>query len=328
MFAIAVLCGGFGAARWVPFLARASPSTCCIVNTADDLEYLGVHISPDVDSVCYGLAGRFDEERGWGLVGDTFECVGKLARYGEGWFRIGDEDLALALLRTVALRSGASLTEVTASSARRLGLSACVLPMSDDPVRTILHTDQGTLEFQEYLVRHRARPHVKRLEYQGIESATPAPGVLTALRTAGVVIIAPSSPLASIGPILALPGVIPTLRNREGPTIAITPVVSAQAPASPPETIRARVRAALMNSHGLDHRAADVAKLYASFAQGFVLDERDGIEAPEIERLGMNVLLADTLATPSDRSGVARSVVEFASTLRPRTLSWLASHFQ
>jgi len=189
------------------------------------------------------------------------------------------------------------------------------LPMSDDPVRTILHTDRGTLEFQEYLVRHRARPHVKRLEYRGIESATPAPGVLTALRTAGVVIIAPSSPLASIGPILALPGVIPTLRDREGPTIAITPVVSAQAPASPAETTRARVRAALMNSHGLDHRAADVAKLYASFAQGFVLDERDGVEAPEIERLGMNVLLADTLAKRGDRAGVARSVVEFASKL-------------
>jgi LPPG:FO 2-phospho-L-lactate transferase len=156
---------------------------------------------------------------------------------------------------------------------------------------------------------------VKRLEYRGVESATPAPGVLTALRTAGVVVIAPSSPLASIGPILALPGVIPTLRDREGPTIAITPVVSAQAPASSPETIRARVRAALMNSHDLDHRAADVAKLYAFFVQGFVLDERDGVEASEIERLGMKVLLADTLAKPSERAGVARTVVRFATKL-------------
>jgi LPPG:FO 2-phospho-L-lactate transferase len=160
------------------------------------------------------------------------------------------------------------------------------------------------------------------LEYRGVESATPAPGVLTALRTAGVVIIAPSSPLASIGPILALPGVIPTLRDREGPTIAVTPVVSAQAPAASPETIRACVRAALMNSHGLDHRAADVAKLYASFAQGFVLDERDGLEAPEIERLGMQVLLADTLAKPSDRAGVAGSVVQFAAELGA---SWQAT---
>jgi LPPG:FO 2-phospho-L-lactate transferase len=317
---IAVLCGGFGAARFVPALAGLTSELCCIVNTADDLDHLGVHISPDVDSVCYALAGRFDEARGWGLVGDTFRCVDALDRYGEGWFRIGDEDLRLSLLRTARLRRGLTLSEATALLTEGLGVPADVFPMSDDLVRTIVHTDAGPLEFQEYLVRHRAQPRVCRVEYRGLTSAAPAPRVLPALRSADMVVIAPSSPVASITPILRLPGVLDALRSRRGPTIAVTPVVSGRSPGSVPERGRAIVRSALMGCLGMVHRAAEVAGLYASFLDGFVLDQRDAEQAAEIEKMGLRVLVADTLAERDARPALARAVVRFGGSLLPASI--------
>jgi LPPG:FO 2-phospho-L-lactate transferase len=311
---VTVLCGGFGAARFVPALAGMTSALCCIVNTADDLEVLGVHISPDVDSVCYALAGRFDEGRGWGLVGDTFRCVDTLDHYGHGWFRIGDEDLGFSLLRTDRLRSGLTLSDATSRFTDDLGVEATVLPMSDDPVRTVVHTDAGTLDFQDYLIRHRAQPRVGGVEYRGLSTAAPGPGVLPALWSADIVLIAPSSPVASIAPILRLPGVLETLRSREGPTIAVTPVVTGQAPTSAPERGRATVRSALMGCLGMPHRATEVARLYRSFLDGFVLDERDGDQTAEIEAMGFWVLVADTLATPGSRPGLAEAVLRFAST--------------
>jgi LPPG:FO 2-phospho-L-lactate transferase len=312
---VAVLCGGFGAARFVPALAAVVRNLCCIVNTADDLEHLGLHISPDVDSVCYALAGRFDETRGWGLLGDTFHTVDALARSGSGWFRIGDEDLGHSLLRTARLRSGATLSTATAGLADELGLSATVVPMSDDPVRTIVHSDAGPLDFQDYLVRHRARPFVYRVEYRGLATAQPAPGVLAALANADVVVVAPSSPVASIMPILGLPGVVQTLRNRRGPTIAVAPVVSNEPPCLAPERSRAVVRSALMATLGLAHRAGDVAGLYASFLDGFVLDERDADQVGPIKALGMAVLTANTLTPPEFRPALAEAIIRFAGSL-------------
>ena len=312
---LAVLCGGFGAARFVGGLAAVTARLCCIVNTADDLDHLGLHISPDVDSVCYALAGRFDEAQGWGLVGDTFHAVDALARYGQGWFRIGDEDLAFSLLRTARLRRGATLSQATARLADDLGVTATVLPMSDDPVRTVVDTDAGTLEFQEYIVGHRAKPRLRQVRYRGLAAARPAPGVIAALEEADVVVIAPSSPVASITPILSLPGVLDALLRRRGPTVSVTPVVSGCAPAHPPEQSRAHVRAALMRCVGLDHRAATVAGLYAPFLDGFVLDRRDAKESAEIEALGLAVLLADTLAEPPRRAALAAAVLEFAAGL-------------
>ena len=314
---VAVLCGGFGAARFVPALAKVVPQLRCIVNTADDLEHLGVHISPDVDSVSYALAGRFDEDRGWGLVGDTFRCVDALDRFGEGWFRIGDEDLRRSLLRTGLLRSGLTLSNATRRLTEDLGIDAEVLPMSDDPVRTVVDTDAGTLDFQDYLVRHRAKPRVRGIEYRGLTSAAPAPGLLDALRTADVVLIAPSSPVASITPILRLPGVLETLETRRGPTIAVTPVVSGQPPGSAPERGRAIVRSALMGCVGIPHRAAEVASLYRSFLDGFVLDERDSDQTAEIEAMGLRVLVADTLAKPDTRPELASAVLGFAASFVP-----------
>jgi len=315
---VAVLCGGFGAARFVPALAASAGTLCCVVNTADDLDHLGLHISPDVDSVCYALAGRFDEGRGWGLIGDTFNAVDALARHGSGWFHIGDEDLAFSLLRSARLRQGVTLTAATARLTEALAVAATVLPMSDDPVRTIVHTDAGTLDFQDYLIRHRARPSVHRVEYRGLATAQPAPGVLAALNNADVVVVAPSSPVASIIPILRLPGVLDTLRHRGGPTVAVAPVVSNQPPGAAPERSRAVVRSALMGSLGLAHRAAEVAGLYASFLDGFVLDERDADQLALIERTGVAVLTADTLSPPERRPALAEAVVRFAGSLSHR----------
>ncbi|HEY0399256.1 MAG TPA: 2-phospho-L-lactate transferase CofD family protein, partial [Acidimicrobiia bacterium] len=205
---VAVLCGGFGAARFLDGLRRLPGLTLtCIANTADDLDYLGVHVSPDVDTVTYALAGIFDEGRGFGVVGDTFRNAEALRRYGAGWFSVGDVDLATSIRRTDLLRAGATLSEVTAELARGLSVGAAVVPMSDDPVRTVVVTDEGRLPFQEYLVRRRAQPLVRAVQQEGLETARPAPAVLPALAEADLVVLAPSSPVASLGPILALPGV-------------------------------------------------------------------------------------------------------------------------
>lgn len=305
---VAVLCGGFGAARFLDGLRRLpGVALTCVANTADDLDYAGVHVSPDVDTVTYALAGVFDEGRGFGVVGDTFRNAEALRRYGWGWFAVGDVDLATSLRRTDLLRAGATLSEATADLTRGLGLEASVIPMSDDPVRTMVVTDEGRLTFQDYLVARRAAPRVLAVEHDGLASARPAPAVVPALESADLVILAPSSPLASLSPILALPGVRPALRAAR--VVAVSPVVSGRPPSSPPEQSRARVRAAFMASAGLDHSATAVAGLYADFADTFVLDERDAAEADAIRRLGPEVVTADTLATGDGRIRLAETVL-------------------
>jgi len=308
---LTVVCRGFGAA---PFLAGlrevVDTPLCCVVNTADDLEYAGLRVSPDLDSVLYALGGEFDEERGFGRRGDTFRCNAELARYGAGWFSVGDEDLALHLERTRLVHAGLSLSEATAQVAAAWACPARLLPMSNDPVRTVVETDEGVLSFADYLVRRRGAPRVTGVRYDGIDGAAPAPGVLDALRDAGVVLIAPSNPVSSVGPLLALPGVRESLRSRRGPTVAVTPVVSGREPVTEPERSRAHVRAALLGALGLPHRAAVVAGLYAGWLDGFVLDERDEAEQAEIP---VPVLLADTLAEPGPaRAELARAVLDFA----------------
>ena len=312
---ITVLCGGFGAARFLPGLHQAAADLCCVVNTGDDLDYLGLHVAPDVDSVLYALAGCFDEERGWGVRGDTFRCNAALARHGDDWFHVGDEDLALHLERTALLRSGRALSEVMAILTRRWGLDARVLPMSDDPVRTVIVSGEGRLSFQEYVVARRAAPRVTAVEYEGASRARPAPGVLDALETADVVLVAPSNPVSSIGPILALPGVREALRRRRGPTVAVTPVVRRQQPVTAAERGRARVRAALMGARGLAHTPTAVACSYQGLIDGFVLDRRDADRRDEIASLGIAVLLADTLAAGTGRASLAAEVSRFAATL-------------
>ena len=281
----------------------------CIANTADDLDYAGVHVSPDVDTVTYALAGCFDEARGFGIVGDTFRNAEALRRYGLGWFAVGDVDLATCIRRTGLLRAGATLSEATADVARGLGVApaATVLPMSDDAVRTVVVTDQGRLPFQAYLVAHRAQPAVVAVEHDGLSGARPAPGVLPALEAADVVVLAPSSPVASLGPILALPGVRDALRSAR--TVAVTPVVSGVAPSTGPERSRAHVRSAFMAAAGLPHTAAAVAGLYADIADAFVLDLRDAAESAAITALGPRVITADTLAAGPARTALAETVI-------------------
>ncbi len=308
---VAVLCGGFGAARFLDGLRRVpGVALTCIANTADDLDYAGVHVSPDVDTVTYALAGLFDEERGFGVVGDTFRNAGALRRYGLGWFSVGDVDLATSIRRTGLLLAGASLSEATADLARGLGVAAAVVPMSDDPVRTVVVTDEGRLPFQEYLVARRARPTVVSVEYAGLPEARPAPGVLPALAEADLVVLAPSSPVASLAPILGLPGVRAALADAR--VVAVTPVVSGRPPATPPEQSRARVRAAFMAAAGLEHTATAVAGFYADLLDGFVLDERDADQADSIRSPGVEVVLADTLATGAGRVALAEAVLGVA----------------
>lgn len=281
-----------------------------MVNTADDLVYAGLHVSPDVDTVSYALAGRFDEERGWGLRGDTFRNAEALRRFGGGWFAIGDEDLATHLRRTALLRAGATLSEATADLAHSLGLTARVLPMTDQPVRTVVGTDEGRLSFQDWLVRRQGRPAVLSIEHEGATAARPAPGVLRVLEEADVVVVAPSNPVQSIGPILALAGVREALAARSRPAVAVTPVVSGRPPATAPERSRAHVRAAFMAACGLAHRASEVARCYLGLVDGFVLDEVDAAEREEIEALGLAVLVTDTLAP--GRRALAEAVLAFA----------------
>ena len=306
---VVVLCGGFGAARFLDGLRRIPDvALTCIANTADDLEYAGVHVSPDVDTVSYALAGLFDENRGFGLVDDTFRNAEALRRYpGLGWFAVGDVDLATSLRRTDLLRAGATLSEATADLARGLGLEAAVVPMSDDPVRTKVLTGEGRLSFQDYLVARRAQPEVLAVDYDGLESAQPAPAVLPALAAADLVIVAPSSPVASVAPILGLPGVREAVAGAR--SVAVTPVVSGVAPATPPEQSRARVRAAFMAAAGLPHTATAVAGIYADMLDAFVLDERDTEEGDAIRALGLDVLPADTLAGGDGRVALAQTAL-------------------
>ena len=315
---VTVLCGGFGAARFLSGLLRVEADLTCVVNTADDLTYAGLVVSPDVDTVCYALAGRYDEERGWGLVGDTFTNAEALRRYGAGWFAVGDEDLATHMRRTALLGGGATLTEATADLAGSLGLTARVLPMSDDPVRTRVVSDEGALGFQDFLVRRRGEPVVEGVSFEGADSARPAPGVLEALTGADLVVVAPSNPVASIAPILGLPGVRQALDERDGPVVAVTPVVSGRPPRTPPERSRAHVRAAFMSAWGLEHRPAAVARFYGDMVDGFVLDQRDAAEAAEIEGLGLVVLTADTLAPPAARPETVAAVLAFGLGLTRR----------
>ncbi|HKY76269.1 MAG TPA: 2-phospho-L-lactate transferase CofD family protein [Acidimicrobiia bacterium] len=308
---VVVLCGGFGAARFLDGLRRIPDvALTCIANTADDLEYCGVHVSPDVDTVSYALAGLFDESRGFGLVDDTFRNAEALRRYGLGWFAVGDVDLAHCLRRTDLVRAGATLSEATADLTRGLGLTATVLPMSDDPVRTKVVTDEGRLAFQDFLVARRAQPKVLAVEHDGLASARPAPGVIEALSAADLVILAPSSPIASLAPILALPGVRSAVAAAR--SVAISPVVSGVPPATPPEQSRFHVREAFMESAGLAHTATAVAQLYADVIDVFVLDERDASERPAIEQLGLAVTTTDTLAPAPARADFAQLVLTLA----------------
>jgi LPPG:FO 2-phospho-L-lactate transferase len=311
-----VFAGGVGGAKLTDGMARsvASDQLTVVVNTADDFELYGLRISPDLDTVMYTLAGISNPETGWGIQGDTLQNFDMLDRYGiEPWFRLGDRDLATHILRTQLLRAGAALSDVTRELARRLGVQARILPMTNDPVRTVVDTDEGLFAFQEYFVKLHWQPEVRSLIYEGADEADPLPDVLRAIETADTIVIAPSNLYLSIDPILAVPGIRDTLLNASAPIIAVTPIVAGEAVKGP--------AAKLMRELGTESSAVAVAQHYAEFLNGFVLDERDADLKSQIEAMGVGVLVSDTIMKDADdRARLACEVVTFADALRPEKL--------
>jgi LPPG:FO 2-phospho-L-lactate transferase len=314
---VVVFTGGVGGAKLADGLARAleaDASLTIIVNTADDFELYGLHISPDLDTVMYTLAGIANPTTGWGIQGDTFQNFEMLERYGVApWFRIGDRDMATHLLRTQMLRGGATLSQVTHVLASRLGVKPRILPMTNDRVRTVVDTDEGLYAFQEYFVKLRWQPKVRGLIYEGAGEAEPQPEALRAIETADTIIIAPSNLYLSIDPILAIPGMRDALLNASAPVIAVTPIIGGEAVKGP--------AAKLMRELGVESSAVAVAKHYADFLNGFVLDERDAHLEPHVAALGIGVLTTDTLMHDADsRARLACEVIGFADRLRPERL--------
>jgi LPPG:FO 2-phospho-L-lactate transferase len=302
---IVALAGGVGAARFLDGLARVvAPDRLFIVgNTADDAEIHGLHISPDLDTVTYTLAGLADPQRGWGIRGDSFRCLEALGRLGaDTWFQLGDRDLATHLYRTRRLAEGATLTEVTAEIATALGVRSAIVPMSDARVRTRVCTAAGELEFQTYFVKHRARDRVAAVRFEGAAEAHPAPGILDALSEAEAILICPSNPFISVGPILAVTGIREALRNRRDRVLAVSPIVGGRALKGP--------AAAMMRSMGLRSAASEVARLYRDFVSVFVLDEIDRRQAPEVESLGMRAVVVNTIMRGlRERKSLARVAI-------------------
>lgn len=287
---VVALAGGVGAARFLDGLSRMlAPERIFIIgNTADDAEIHGLHVSPDLDTVTYTLAGLAHPERGWGIRGDSFRCLEALRRFRiETWFQLGDRDLATHLYRTERLRQGATLAEITTEIAGALGVRSQIVPMSNDRIRTRICTTTGELEFQTYFVKRRARDKVVNVRFEGASDATPAPGVIRAIAGAAGVILCPSNPFISIGPILAVPGVREALRSKRDRVLAISPIVGGRALKGP--------AARMMKSMRLRPAAVEVARLCADFVSMFILDKVDEKQAAEVERLGMRPIVTNTV---------------------------------
>jgi len=302
---ITALAGGTGAAKLLRGLGRVIDprDLTVIVNTGDDAEIWGLHVSPDLDTVCYTLGGVIDEQKGWGLTGETFHALDQIARFGEPvWFNLGDRDLATHLHRTRLLREGRTLTQITRAIVQALGVSATVLPMSDQPVRTRILGPDGWLAFQEYFVREKAQVEVRAVNYAGAPVARPAPGVLDALGGADAVLVCPSNPITSIGPILAVPGLVEALQATGATVAAVSPIVGGDAVSGP--------AGRLMAAAGLPVSATGVARAYGGWLDLLVFDEQDRALAPEIRSAGAAAVVAPTMMSSRDAEvALARHVV-------------------
>jgi LPPG:FO 2-phospho-L-lactate transferase len=303
---LTALAGGVGAAKLLSGLVAVLPSKdlTVIVNTGDDFRWMGLYICPDLDTVTYTLAGMANPTTGWGIRDDTFHSLERLHQIGcETWFKLGDRDLATHIYRTHHLQAGDTLTDVTRALCRKNGITAQILPMTDSPVPTLVHTDEGTLEFQDYFVRKKCSPTVRGLSFQGIDATRPAPGVLEAIRDADVVVLCPSNPHVSIGPILAVPGIRTALRQTAATVLAVTPIVAGEALKGP--------TAAMMRQLGEEVSAVRVAKFYRDFLDVFVLDHRDAILKEKIAALGVEVRFTETIMDDmASRVALARFVLE------------------
>ncbi len=302
---VTLLAGGTGGAKLAHGFAMLGSRVdlSIVANVGDDTEVHGLHVSPDVDAILYTLAGLADRERGWGIIGDTHSAQAMFERFGvETWFRLGDADLATCIERTRRLRDGDRLTEVTRQLTTALGVRVQVLPASDDRYRTRLLTDDGPLDFQEYFVRRRQEPEVRGIEFDGSPTARPSPEVLAAIADADLLVIGPSNPLVSIGPILALPGVRDAVGETSAAVIAVSPIVGGQALKGPADR--------MLTSTGHEATATGVARLYADIADRFVVDDADAGLAPEIEALGLvPVVLRTIMRVDAERAALAEDIL-------------------
>jgi len=319
---VVALAGGVGGAKLAFGLDRAlaameqAAGLTVIVNTGDDLELHGLRVSPDLDTVMYTLASLADRERGWGLAGETWHALAMLERFGaETWFRLGDRDLATHVRRTARLAQGAPLSAVTAEMATALGVRPTLLPMSDDPVGSRLRTDAGWLDFQDWFVRRRQAERVTEVRFEGAKAARSAPGVLEAIEAASLVVLCPSNPFVSIGPILAVPGILEGLLRAPAPIVAVSPIVAGRALRGPADR--------MLGWLGIEVSPAGVAHLYAErypgLLHGFVIDRQDEALVQRIEALGLRVLVADTVMDSDEsRVDLARAVLEWGEGLPRR----------
>jgi len=311
---ILALAGGVGGAKLAAGLARALPpgELVIAVNTGDDFEHLGLHVSPDLDTVMYTLAGLANPETGWGLADETWSFMQALARLGEpAWFRLGDRDMATHVARTRRLAAGESLTAVTHALCERLGVRHAMLPMSDDPVRTVVHTDRGELEFQHYFVRERCEPRVNRIDYRLAGAARPAPPFAAALADPALrgILVCPSNPYLSIAPILAVPGVREAI-GRCANVVAVSPIIAGTAVKGP--------AAKLMRELGVEPSAVEVARFYRGIVRTLVIDRADAALAPQVAALGIEAVVEDILMRDdADRERLARACIALLARSAP-----------
>ena len=303
------LAGGVGGAKLALGLSKTLPPSqlTIVVNTGDDEVFHGLHVSPDVDTVMYTLAGLSNPETGWGITGETFQALERLKEYGaDAWFNLGDKDLATHIRRTDLLRQGCSLSKVTQSLRSALGVEHPIVPMSDDPVRTMLSTDIGELAMQTWFVKHRCEPAVSEIRFAGAEHARPAPEFERALSESDALVFCPSNPFVSVAPILAVPGVRDAIEGFNGLRLAVSPIVGGQAIKGP--------AAKMMGELGIESSCVGVAKQYQGLCDVFVLDDVDGDRAGDIEALGMRAAVTNTMMiTDADKVRLAEYICELAA---------------
>lgn len=305
---IVTLAGGVGAARFLEGLVQVVPAEdiTAIVNTGDDFELHGLYIAPDLDIVTCTLAGLIDQAQGWGIAGDTHECMTWLTKLGApNWFTLGDRDLALHIQRTALLRAGHTLAEVADQFRRALGVGIRLLPMSNQPIPTHIITPAGEMHFEEYFVQRRAQEEILGVRYVNIEQAQPTPGLLDAIRDAEAVLIAPSNPIVSVGTILSVTGVREALQTTEARIVAVSPIVGGAAIKGP--------AAPLMRSQGYEVSARGVAECYKGIIDALVIDHADAALADDIRALGIEVLVTDTIMRgPAEKRALAQAALDTA----------------
>jgi len=303
---ITVLTGGTGGAKFVDGLRQVVPAQdiTLIVNTGDDLMWWGLYVSPDIDSITYVLAGLLSRERGWGVKGDTFFCLQAMGQLAQPtWFHVGDRDLAIHILRSKLLAEGKTLSEVTAEISDKLGVKARILPMTNSRVETRVGTPSGELSFEEYFVQRWYQDPVQSIRFAGAADSEPAPGVIEAIVSADTVLLAPSNPVTSIGPILAVPGVREALQRTKARIAAVSPIVAGEAVAGP--------AGILMASQGLPVSIAGVAHAYHDFLDLLVVDVRDAPAAEELRKTGLRVHTAKSIMrTAEEKADLARAVLD------------------